>query len=117
MSTQGQSVWTYLSNHSHVLICLAQDPYARLRDVATQVGITERAVQMIVHDLEVAGVLSHERVGRRNVYQVHADSPLRHPVEAHRKVTDLLNMVVGKPRSSNSSRDDATLEAVYERDL
>jgi len=85
--------WTYLTNHSHVLFCLADNPTARLRDVARDVGITERAVQMIVHDLEDAGVLSHRREGRRNVYTVSPDQPLRHPVEAHRTARDLLRLL------------------------
>ncbi len=91
--SSASSTWTYLTNHSHVLICLSEEPTSRLRDVAERVGITERAVQMIVGDLEAAGVLSHERVGRRNVYSIHPEHHLRHPVEGHRKVSDLLAMV------------------------
>jgi predicted transcriptional regulator len=87
------SSWTFLTNHSHVLICLAQDPTSRLRDVAERVGITERAVQKIVTDLEEAGVLTRIRDGRRNRYEVHPGVPLRHPVEKHRRVSDLLTMV------------------------
>lgn len=86
--------WTYLSNHGHVLVCLAQDSAARLRDVAARVGITERAVQKIVADLEAAEVLQRERTGRRNRYRIFGDRPLRHPVEAHRTVGELLAMVV-----------------------
>ncbi len=92
MADSGQS-WTYLTNHSHVLICLAEDPTTRLRDVAQRIGITERAVQMIVTDLENAGVLIRHREGRRNRYEILPDKPLRHPVEAHRSVRDLLDMV------------------------
>jgi DNA-binding transcriptional regulator PaaX len=92
VADSGQS-WTYLTNHSHVLICLAEDPTTRLRDVAQRIGITERAVQMIVTDLENAGVLVRHREGRRNRYEILPDKPLRHPVEAHRSVRDLLNMV------------------------
>jgi len=84
--------WTFLTNHSHVLICLARDPEMRLRDVAELVGITERAVQKIVHDLEEAGVIERERVGRRNHYRIHARRRLRHPVEHHCHVRDLLAM-------------------------
>ena len=89
---EGQS-WTFLTNHSHVLICLAGEPDLRLRDVADRVGITERAVQRIVADLEEAGVLTRSRDGRRNRYEVHMERPLRHPIEAHRKISDLLDMV------------------------
>jgi DNA-binding transcriptional regulator PaaX len=77
-----------------VLICLAQDPTARLRDIATRVGITERAVHKIVSDLQDAGILTKIRDGRRNHYQLHLDKPLRHPIEAHRTVRSLLDMLV-----------------------
>lgn len=82
--------WTFLSNHGHVLICLARDPDARLRDVAQQVGITERAVQGIVADLVRDGYVEKERVGRRNHYEVHDELPLRHPLEADHDVAELL---------------------------
>lgn len=86
--------WTFLSNHGHVLVCLARDPEARLRDVALAVGITERAVQKIVSDLEEAGVVERLRDGRRNRYRLHPERPLRHPIEAHRSVGALLGMVL-----------------------
>ncbi len=84
--------WTFLSNHSHVLFCLAADPDARLRDVAELVGITERAVQGIVADLEHAGILVRTRDGRRNHYVIFKDKHLRHPVEAASTVGDLLKL-------------------------
>jgi DNA-binding transcriptional ArsR family regulator len=86
--------WTFLSNHGHVLICLARDPAARLRDVAIAVGITERAVQKIVSDLEEGGVVQRVRDGRRNRYRLFLDRPMRHPVEAHRSVGELLEMIL-----------------------
>ncbi len=86
--------WTFLSNHGHVLVCLARDPEARLRDVALSVGITERAVQKIVSDLEEAGVVERLRDGRRNRYRLHPERPLRHPIESHRTVGALLAMVL-----------------------
>ena len=85
--------WTFLSNHAHVLILLARDGDLRMRDVAAQVGITERAVQRIVADLEAAECLEIEKDGRCNRYRVHRAAPLRHPVEAHRCVGDLLKLV------------------------
>jgi len=91
--------WTFLTNHSHVLICLHRDPQMRLRDVAEQVGITERAVQRIVQDLEEAGVLKRYRTGRRNVYQINMKRHLRHPVEGHCRVGDLLEMVNAQKRA------------------
>jgi predicted ArsR family transcriptional regulator len=93
---QASRHWTFLSNHGHVLVCLAQNPDARLRDVAQAVGITERAVQKIVSDLEAAGVVIREREGRRNRYWLHVDRPLRHPIESHRTVGALLAMVLDR---------------------
>ncbi|MDE2481941.1 MAG: MarR family transcriptional regulator [bacterium] len=93
-----RSGWTFLSNHAHVLIALAADPSMRLRDLADRVGITERAVVQIIVDLEAAGALAHERDGRRNLYRVHGDVALRHPVEAHRTVGDLVTAVIGELR-------------------
>ena len=88
--------WTFLSNHAHVLVCLAQDPDARLRDVALSVGITERAVQKIVSDLEAAGVIVRERAGRRNSYRLNLDVPLRHALESHKTVGTLLSLVLDR---------------------
>ncbi len=88
-----QASWTFLTNHSHVLICLAMDPDLLLREVADRVGITERAVQTIVQELEEGGVLVRTKDGRRNRYQIKEGRSLRHPVEGHRRVRDLLEMV------------------------
>lgn len=86
--------WTFLTNHAHVLLCVAETPDVRVRDVAARVGITERAVQRIIADLEDAGYVTHQRDGRRNVYKVKASLPLRHPVERHRKVAALLALIL-----------------------
>lgn len=85
--------WTFLSNHGHVLICLSHDPDARLREIAERVGITERAVQSIVTDLEEEGFITRVREGRRNHYKLHVRKRLRHDVESHCTVADLLAMV------------------------
>ena len=87
-----RSGWTFLSNHAHVLIALAKNPDMRIRDLADAVGITERAVAQILTDLQDAGVLQRRRDGRRNVYSVDRDAPLRHKVEAHRTVGDILRL-------------------------
>ena len=87
--------WTFLTNHAHVLFCIAQDPEIRLRDVAARVGITERAVQRIVTDLESEGYLKISKEGRRNRYQVNFEMPLRHPIERHRNVSALISLVLG----------------------
>jgi DNA-binding Lrp family transcriptional regulator len=96
MSAVPNRHWTFLSNHAHVLVCLALDPDARLRDVAASVGITERAVQKIVTDLEQAGIIVRERTGRRNSYRLHLEVPLRHPLEAHKTVGVLLSLVLDR---------------------
>jgi DNA-binding Lrp family transcriptional regulator len=85
--------WTFLSNHGHVLLCIAKEPGIRLREVAARIGITERAVQRIVVDLEGAGYLSHVKEGRRNRYEVHADRPFRHPLVARQEVRVLLGLL------------------------
>ena len=87
--------WTFLTNHSHVLLCIAENPDIRLRDVADKVGITERAVQRIVAELEEGGYVTHEKIGRRNHYEVYAQLPLRHPLENHLEVDALLRVLTG----------------------
>lgn len=93
--SDADATWTFLSNHAHVLVLIARDPAIRLRDVAERVGITERAVQRIVADLEAGQYLERERHGRRNQYRVHRELPLRHPIEAHRDVGALLDLIIG----------------------
>ena len=93
-TTHHSSHWTFLTNHSHVLLCIAADPDVRLRDVAEKVGITERAAQRIVAELESEGYLSHVKVGRRNHYEVHTDMHLRHPLEDHLAIGALLRVLV-----------------------
>lgn len=89
------ATWTFLTNHAHVLVCLTQQPDSTLREVAVRVGITERAVQRIVGELQEAGVLHAERTGRRNRYTIDGHQPLRHPLEEHRSVHDLLSLLTG----------------------
>jgi DNA-binding MarR family transcriptional regulator len=91
--------WTFLSNHTHVLVCLARNPDQVLREVAQQVGITERAVQRIVAELEAGGVVRRERHGRRNHYYLNFDAPLRHPLERHCTVGELLRSVTAAPEA------------------
>lgn len=88
-----EATWTFFTNHSHVLLCLAADESLRVRDLAEKVGITERAVLKILADLEKGGVIERERDGRRNRYSVQFDAPLRHNLEAHRTVGDLIDSV------------------------
>lgn len=87
--------WTFFTNHAHVLLCIAQQPGVRMRDVADRVGITERAVQRIIDDLGAAGYIHVLREGRRNSYRINPGMRLRHPVEAHREVDGLIEFVLG----------------------
>lgn len=92
-STKSHS-WTFLSNHSHVVLCLAKDPQLRMRDVAERVGITERAVQRIVAELADAGYITRTRDGRRNRYEINGDRPLRHSVEGHQSLDALIRLML-----------------------
>ncbi|MEM9646278.1 MAG: winged helix-turn-helix domain-containing protein [Planctomycetota bacterium] len=87
--------WTFLSNHTHVLIVLNSKSDLILREVADRVGITERAVQRIVQDLEEGGFIRREKVGRTNRYEILPKSRLRHPIESHRTIGELLQMIQG----------------------
>lgn len=87
------SHWTFFSNHAHVLLCLDAGEVKVLRDVAVEVGITERAVQNIVADLEAAGIITRSKEGRRNRYTINRGVNLRHAIESHRVVGDLLDFV------------------------
>ncbi len=93
MPASAQRRWMFLSNHAHVLICVARDPGVRLRDVAERVGITERATQGIVTDLVADGYIVRTRVGRRNHYAVRTDLPMRHPLEGEHLVGELLTLL------------------------
>jgi DNA-binding Lrp family transcriptional regulator len=92
--------WTFLTNHAHVLLVIARDRNLRLRDIAELVGITERTAVGIVSDLEDEGYIRREKVGRRNRYILNPDRPLRHPLESHHEVGELLAAI---EHSSSSS--------------
>lgn len=85
--------WRFVTNHAHVLECIAADPTIRLRDIAAAVGITERSAAQIVSDLEQAGYLTKKREGRRNAYKVHDQLPLRHPQHRHHTVGELIRFL------------------------
>lgn len=87
--------WTFLTNHAHVLICLSKSASMRIRDIAEAVGITERAVQHIISDLDRAGYIDRVKDGRCNLYHTHLDRNLRHPIEAHRKIAGLVAFACG----------------------
>ncbi len=88
-----QARWTFLSNHSHVLICLHREPELTMREVAERVGITERSVQRILRELEEGGFVRREKQGLRNRYKFKMSARLRHPIESHRTIGDLISMV------------------------
>lgn len=90
--------WTFLTNHAHVLLCIAHDPGVRLRDVAQRVGITERAAQRIVADLAAAGYLTATREGRRNHYRLNPTMPLRHPLERDHHIGEILAVLTDQTR-------------------
>ena len=92
-SSEHPKPWTFLTNHAHVLILLHGQPDLVLREVALRVGITERAVQRIVQELEEEGFIRRHKVGRQNEYEVLAKKNLRHPIESHRKIGDLLKLM------------------------
>jgi hypothetical protein len=85
--------WSVFTNHGHVLIYVASNPDARVRDIAGAVGVTERATQAILHDLKEAGYVTARITGRRNHYTVLRDTPLHHPVERGMTIGDLLVLV------------------------
>jgi len=94
--------WTFLSNYAHVLVCLADNPDARLRDVAERVGITERTAFRLIGELEEAGVLERAREGRRNHYVINTDAHLRHAIEEHCTVGSLLETILNQQASINN---------------
>jgi len=96
------SHWTIFSNHGHVLLYLARNPETRLRDVAEQVGITERAVQKIVKDLQDADIVSVRKHGRRNRYRVNNRKPLRHTLESHKTIGSLVRLIEKRPKQSET---------------
>jgi len=87
--------WTFLTNHAHVLLALAADPDARLRDIAARVGVTERAAQLIVRDLSTDGYVTKTKVGRRNSYVIATGRRFRHPAESEVALDELLRIFEG----------------------
>ena len=85
--------WTFFSNNAHVLVCLTHTPQPTTREMAHQVGITERAVQRIVKRLVEADVLKIEKVGRRNLYELYLDQQLRHPLESHKTIGEFIRLI------------------------
>jgi predicted transcriptional regulator len=103
-SEESPLLFRFLTNHAHVLACIAADPDVRLRDVATTVGITERTAAQIVNELEQAGYLTKTLHGRRNQYEVHEELPLRHPDHQHRTIGDLIRFIQAPAQTSSRRR-------------
>ena len=90
--------WTFFSNYAHVLVCLAENPSARLREVADRVGITERSAQRLITHLDEAGILTRVKHGRRNSYYIDTTAHLRHPIEEQSTVGELLKIILSPAR-------------------
>ena len=99
MPVVSEPSWTFLTNHAHVLLAISAESQIRIRDIAAQVGITERAAHRIVSDLEVAGYLKVSKIGRRNEYSVVRNLPLRHPAERHHRIGELLKVLAHDSKS------------------
>jgi DNA-binding MarR family transcriptional regulator len=97
MSSIDGKPWTFVTSHTQVLLCIAHDPDARLRDVADQVGITERAAQRIVADLTEAGYIERSRVGRRNHYTINPSTEMRHQLQQGLAIGALLELLQRYP--------------------
>jgi DNA-binding MarR family transcriptional regulator len=85
---------SFLSNHGHVLVCVARDPDIRLRDLAEKIGITERAANKIVSELVAEGYIERKRVGRRNHYRIHSELPMRHRLHRQHEIGDLVSALL-----------------------
>ena len=99
----GPAPWTFLTNHAHVLLHIAGNSDTRMRDIALEVGITERAVLRIVAELEAGGYVARERDGRRNHYHVRGDLLLRHPIEQGTSVAELIDLILLKKKPATAS--------------
>ena len=110
--SQEKLQWTFFSNYTHVLVCIAEDPEIRTRDIAIRVGITERTAVRIIQQLREEGILIANRNGRRNHYLVNVDYRLRHPLESHRTVGEILSVIIDEQtiRKLRKRHRDGSLE-------
>ena len=106
-----ETQWTFFSNYAHVLVCLAESPEATLREVADRVGITERSAQRLITHLDEGGILQREKQGRRNSYVIDTSAHLRHPLEQHCTVGELLQTVLSPARVRRLEEDHANYNA------
>jgi len=90
---ESQIGWTFLTNHMHILVVLSREPSMRIRDLADEVGITQRAVQRILAELTTEGILKVKKEGRRNTYTIRRKARLRHPLESRHNIGELLDLL------------------------
>jgi DNA-binding IclR family transcriptional regulator len=95
--------WTFLTNHAHVLLCVAGDPDARVRDIAQTVGVTERATQRILTELEEAGYLTKTRDGRRNRYTIDTAVSMRHPMDKAHRIGELVDLLTDRTPAAHDA--------------
>jgi hypothetical protein len=100
--------WSFLTNHARVLLCLAHDPGARLRDIAASLGITERSAHAIVTDLTAAGYVVKQKDGRRNLYQIQAHLRLPEPASQEPAIGEVLALLVGNRAQQQRSEGRPT---------
>ena len=100
--------WSFLTNHARVLLCIAHDPGARLRDIAASLGITDRSVYGIVTDLTAAGYVIKHRDGRRNRYQIQAHLPLPEPASKEPAIGEVLALLIGNRARQQPSQSRPT---------
>jgi len=103
--------WTFFSNYAHVLVCLAESPEATLREVAEKVGITERSAQRLISHLDKARILRREKHGRRNSYVIDTSAHLRHPLEEHCTVGEMLETILSPARVQRLKQEHANYNA------
>jgi len=100
--------WTLLTGHGHVLVEIARDPEARVRDIAAAAGITERTAQAIVGDLEAAGYITRTRSGRRTRYTVNTESVFRHPAQEGHRIGPFLNLLASGRSGDPAAHDGSS---------
>lgn len=96
--------WSFLTNHARTLLCIAHDPGVRLRDIAAEIGVTERSAQGIVTDLVEAGYVVKDKDGRRNRYQIQEHLPLLDPIGTEPTIGEMLDLLVGVNTHHNHPR-------------
>ena len=101
-SSETKQKWTFFTNHTHALVYLALNGDAPLKDVAQAIGVTERSMQRIIKELEDSGVLTHEKVGRCNQYSLNYEAALRHPLEQHCNIGQILEIILKSTKKRKS---------------